>query len=58
VLLRCQQQGEIVGRLSAGSGRTFPVDAVTFDACETLQVERNALLARLNGQPLASSARA
>jgi len=47
VFFRWQQVGEIIGLVSAASGRPFPVDAVTFDDCETLQVERDALLTLL-----------
>lgn len=44
VFFRWQQAGELVGLTSAVSGRPFPVDAVTFDDCETLQVDRDVLL--------------
>lgn len=44
VFFRWQQPGELVGLTSAVSGRPFPVDAVTFDGCETMQIERDRLL--------------
>ena len=47
VFFRWQQPGEIVGLASAVSGRPLPVDAVAFDDCETLQIERDVLLALL-----------
>ena len=47
VFFRWQQPGEIVGLASAVSGRPLPVDAVAFDDCETLQIERDLLLALL-----------
>jgi len=47
IFFRWQQPGEIVGLTSAVSGRPFPVDAVAFGGCETLQVERDVLLASL-----------
>ncbi len=58
VFFRWQQQGEVVGLVSAVSGRPFPVDAVTFDDCETLQVERDALLAHLRSDVVAAMAAA
>lgn len=44
VFFRWQQPGELVGLTSAVSGRPFPVDAVTFDGCETLQIDRDTVL--------------
>ena len=58
VFFRWQQPGEIVGLTSAVSGRPFPVDAVTFDYCETLQIERDALLALLRSDAGAAMAAA
>ena len=58
VFLRWQQPGDIVGLTSVVSGRPFPVDAVTFDDCETLQVEREDLLALLRADPEAAMAAA
>lgn len=45
VFFRWQLPGEIVGLASAVSGLPFPVDAVAFDDCETLEVSSDALLA-------------
>lgn len=47
VFFRWQQPGEIAGLTSAVSGRPMPVDAVAFDDCETLQIDRDVLLALL-----------
>lgn len=47
VFFRWQQPGEIVGLASAVSGRPLPVDAIAFDNCETLQIERDDLLTLL-----------
>lgn len=58
VFFRWQQPGELVGLTSAVSGRPFPVDAVTFDDCETLQVDRDALLALLRSDAGAAMAAA
>lgn len=44
VFFRWQQPGEIAGLTSAVSGRPMPVDAVAFDGCETLQIDRDVLL--------------
>lgn len=58
VFFRWQQPGEIVGLASAVSGRPLPIDAVAFDACETLQIERDALLALLRSDVRAAMAAA
>lgn len=47
VFFRWQGPGEIVGLVSAVSGRPLPVDIVAFDGCETLQVDRDTLVALL-----------
>lgn len=47
VFFRWQQPGEIVGLASAVSGRPLPVDVIAFDDCETLQIERDVLVALL-----------
>lgn len=58
VFFRWQQPGELVGLTSAVSGRPFPVDAVTFDDCETLQVDRDVLLKLLGSDAVAALAAA
>ena len=58
VFFRWQQPGELVGLTSAVSGRLFPVDAVTFDDCETLQVDRDVLLNVLRSDAVAALAAA
>ena len=58
VFFRWQQPGELVGLTSAVSGRPFPVDAVTFDDCETLQVDRDLLLNLLRHDPVIALAAA
>lgn len=59
VFFRWQQPGEIVGLASAVSGLAFPVSAVAFDACETLEVEREVLLdcLRSNAEAALTAAR-
>lgn len=47
VFFRWQGPGEIVGLVSAVSGRPLPVDIVAYDACETVQVDRETLVGLL-----------
>lgn len=58
VFFRWQQPGEIVGLASAVSGRPMPVDAVAFDDCETLQIDRDVLLVLLRSDVRAAMAAA
>jgi CRP-like cAMP-binding protein len=47
LFVRWQMPGETVGLASAVSGLPLPVDVVAVEDCETLQVDRDALLAIL-----------
>ena len=44
VFFRWHMPGEIAGMISAVSGLPLPVDAISFDDCETLMIPRDALL--------------
>ena len=58
IFFRWQLPGEIVGLATAVSGLAFPVSAIAFDHCETLEVEREVLLAHLQADAGAALAAA
>jgi CRP-like cAMP-binding protein len=51
VFFRWYMPGEVMGLVSAVAHLPFPVDAVAHDDCETLNVEREALMAMLQADP-------
>jgi len=51
VFFRWYMPGEVMGLVSAVAHLPFPVDAIAHDDCETLSIEREAMLALMQTEP-------